>query len=96
MDEINPKFEEFRDYWERAEGMIAKASKEEIVDTARMLAMQVAHFARKYGELGRPDLRHLLSVTSVTDDSVVLLRDGAETLVGALEIITGRDGSKMG
>lgn len=53
--------------------MIACASKEDIAEVARILAMQAAHYARKYGEEQLPDVAHLLSATTLEDDSVGLL-----------------------
>ncbi|HJV91919.1 MAG TPA: hypothetical protein VJ572_00515 [Azonexus sp.] len=64
--------------------MIADATKDDLAETARILAMQAAHFARYFGELPLPDLAHLLSRAKLDDESVGLLRDGAEALVGVL------------
>ncbi len=89
MDANNPLFEEFRAYWRLSEDMIANATKEEVAEAARILAMQAAHFARKYGELQLPDLATLLSATALDRESVGLLRDGTEALVGVLAIVTG-------
>lgn len=85
-------FDEFRAYWQLSEEMIAGASKEDIAEVARILAMQAAHYARKFGELPIPDLAHLLSATTLDDDSVGLLRDGTEALVGVLAMVTGVGG----
>lgn len=84
MDTSNPTFQEFRAYWQLSEEMIAEA--------ARILAMQAAHYARKYGEVQLPDLAHLLSATAVDGDSIGLLRDGTEALVGVLAMVTGAGG----
>jgi hypothetical protein len=92
MKPSNPMFDEFRAYWQLSEEMIAGASKEDIAEVARILAMQAAHYARKFGELPIPDLAHLLSATTVDDDSVGLLRDGTEALVGVLAMVTGVGG----
>ena len=92
MDKSNPTFQEFRAYWQLLEEMIADASKEDIAEAARILAMQAAHYARKYGEAQLPDLAHLLSATTVDDESVGLLRDGTEALVGVLAMVTGAGG----
>jgi hypothetical protein len=89
MDTINPTFQEFRAYWKLSEEMIAEASKDDLAEAARILAMQAAHYARKYGEVQLPDLAHLLAATTVDEDSVGLLRDGTEALVGVLAIVTG-------
>lgn len=69
--------------------MIANATKEDLAEVARILAMQSAHYARKYGELQLPDLAHLLSMAKLDDESVGLLRDGTEALVGVLGIVIG-------
>ena len=69
--------------------MLASASKEDIAEAARILPLQAAHFARKYGELQLPDLSRLLAATYLDDDSVGLLRDGTEALVGVLAMVSG-------
>ena len=69
--------------------MIAKASKEELAETARILAMQAAHMTRRYGEQELPDLAHLLSAATLGDESLALLRDGAEAFVGVLATVSG-------
>jgi len=95
MDSDNPTFLEFRAYWQLSEEMIADATKEDIAEVARILGMQAAHYARKYGELQLPDLAHLLTATSVDDDGVGLLRDGTEALVGVLGMVTGMGGADI-
>lgn len=63
-----------------------------VAEAARILAMQAAHYARKYGEAQLPDLAHLLSAATADEDSVSLLRDGTEALVGVLAMVTGVGG----
>lgn len=88
MDKNDPVFQEFIGYWQLSEEMIANASKDELAETARILAMQAAHMTRKYGEQPIPDLTHLLSASTLDDESVALLRDGAETFVGVLASVS--------
>ena len=88
MDKNNTVFREFLGYWRLSEEMIAKASKEELVETARILAMQVAYVTRKYGEQKLPDMSRFLSASTVDSDSVALLRDGAEAFVGVLATVS--------
>ena len=95
MDKSNPTFQEFRAYWQLSEELIAEATKEDLAEAARILAMQAAHYARKYGEAQLPDLAHLLTTTTVDDESVGLLRDGTEALVGVLAMVTGSGGVDM-
>ena len=77
-----------------SEEMIANATKDDLAEVARILAMQAAHYARKYGEMQLPDLAHLLSATTVDNDSVGLLRDGTEALVGVLAMVSGEIGEE--
>lgn len=94
MDKRNPTFLEFKAYWQLSEEMIADATKEDLAETARILAMQAAHYARKFGELPIPDMAHLL--TDTTDEgSVALLRDGTIALVGILGMVKGVGGVDM-
>lgn len=89
MDNKNKTFLEFRAYWQLSEEMIAQATKEDLAETARILAMQAAHYARKHGEMQLPDLAHLLSMVTADEKSVELLRDGTEALVGVLSMVQG-------
>lgn len=68
---------------------IANASKDELAEVARILALQAAQYARKYGELQLPDLAGLLTASSLDEESLSLLRDGTEALVGVLGIVAG-------
>lgn len=92
MDTNNPVFNEFRAYWRLSEELIDGASKDDLAEVARILAMQAAHYARKYGEDQMPDLAHLLSATNLDDESLGLVRDGTEAIVGVLAMVTGIGG----
>ena len=91
MDKRNPTFLEFKAYWQLSEEMIADATKEDLAETARILAMQAAHYARKFGELPIPDMTHLLADTA-DEGSVALLRDGTIALLGILGTVKGVGG----
>lgn len=64
--------------------MTADATKDQLAQAARILALQAAHYARRYGDLPLPDLHALLGATDLDSEKVQLLRDGAEALVGVL------------
>ena len=68
--------------------MIADATKEELAEALRILAMQSAHYARKYGELQLPDLTDLLNTVALDEGRIELLKDGAMALVGVLGSVT--------
>jgi len=94
MTTDNSLFQEFKAYWKLSEEMITHATKDDLAEVARILGMQAAHYARKYGEMQLPDLTHLLTATSLDDDGVGLLRDGTEALVGVLAMVTGEIGEE--
>jgi hypothetical protein len=91
MDTSSQTFHEFRAYWQLSEDLIVDATKEEIAEVARILGMQAAHYAQKFGELAIPEMTHLLANTS-DEASVGLLRDGTVALVGILGIVKGVGG----
>jgi hypothetical protein len=82
-------FEEFQRYLALSEDMVAMSSRDALVKTARILAMQAAHYASKYGEEPLIDLGNLLSDDSFGEESAAFLRDGAKTFVGVLGVVAG-------
>ena len=87
LDKNELVLEEFRRYLSLSEDMVAMSSKEALVRTARILAMQAAHYANKYGEEPLVDLSKLMSEGGRGEDSAVFLRDGAKTFVGVLGVV---------
>jgi hypothetical protein len=71
-----------------ADELLEKATKEHLSTVARILALQSAHYARKYGELPLPNLFELLKITEISQKELELLRDGTEALVGVLATVT--------
>ncbi|MDE2599392.1 MAG: hypothetical protein KGL40_07190 [Rhodocyclaceae bacterium] len=89
IDKSELIFEEFQRYLALSDDMVAMSSKEALARTARILAMQAAHYASKYGEAPLADLGKLLSEGRVVEESAVFLRDGAKTFVGVLGVVAG-------
>jgi hypothetical protein len=81
-------FAEFKAYWQIADELLEKATKEQLSTVARILALQSAHYARKCGELPLPNLFELLKITEISQKELELLRDGTEALVGVLATVT--------
>ena len=59
-------------------------TKEQLAEVARMLALHVADYQSRFGEIPRSDLLQLLGVTEINEDQAKLLRDGMQTLTGYL------------
>jgi len=82
-------FAEFKAYWNLSDELVEKATKEQLAEAARILALQSAHYARKYGELPLPSLFELLKATQLDRPKVELLRDGTQAFVGVLAVVVG-------
>ncbi|MEI7842480.1 MAG: hypothetical protein WCI39_05555 [Gallionellaceae bacterium] len=63
--------------------LIAKCSKEDIVDAARLLALNVAHYQSKYGTLSLDET--LAMLCEDCSQQRQLSSDGAQVLANALE-----------
>ncbi len=87
-DKLGKAFVDFEVYWQLGEKLIEQASKDELSHALRILAMQSANYARKYGELELPDLTELLATVSLDEGRLGLLKDGAIALVGVLGSVT--------
>lgn len=86
---MNTTLEEFQAYWKLSDELVAMASTDDIVEVARILAFQAAHYTRTYGELPIPDIEQLLSSPDLDESGVSFLRDGTKPLVGVLATISG-------
>jgi hypothetical protein len=64
--------------------MISEASKGAIVDAARMLAIQVGHYQRKFGALPLEDAIDLLETKALNEDQATWVADGLENLAIAI------------
>jgi hypothetical protein len=64
--------------------MINEASKDALADAARMLAIQVGHYQRKFGNLPLEDSMALLETKNLSEDQAGSLADGLENLAVAI------------
>lgn len=71
-------------YYELADKLIEKVGKEEIAECARLLALNVAHYQAKYGELPLDEKLAMISVDKPNEEQLKLVTDGMEILVGVL------------
>jgi acetyl-CoA acetyltransferase len=85
---MNEVMREFKAYWQLADRTIEGATKEQLAETARILALQAAHYARRYGELPLPELQKLLTATQIDTEQLMVLRDSTEGLVGVLATVS--------
>ena len=74
----------FDQYNKLADLLIEQVSKEEIAECARLLAMNVAHYQSKYGELPLEEKLAMIGMTKPNEEQIQLMNDGMEIFVGVL------------
>lgn len=74
----------FAQYNRLADHLIEKSSKKDIADTARLLALNVAHYQAKYGELPLDETLALINMDKPNEAQLQLMGEGMEILVGVL------------
>jgi len=80
----------FAEYNKLADQLIEKVSKEDIAECARLLAMNVAHYQSKYGELPLDEQLAMIELTKPNEQQIQLMNNGMEIFVGVLgNIVVG-------
>jgi hypothetical protein len=75
---------EFEQYYKLADMLIEQATKEQLAECARLLALNLAHYQGLYGEIPLDETLAILDATEPNDKQLELLATGMETLVGLL------------
>ncbi|OIR08831.1 hypothetical protein GALL_88240 [mine drainage metagenome] len=82
----------FKQYYNLADQLIEKSSKDDIAETARLLALNVAHYQLRYGELPLDETLAMIGMANPNNEQIKLLADGMEILVGVLgSVVMGVD-----
>ncbi len=77
----------FRQYIDLADQMIANSTKDNISETARLLAMNLAHYQSKFGDMPLEETLAALYAGSPNESQLHLLVSGMENLVGVLSMV---------
>lgn len=77
-------FDQFESYAAIADQLIAELSKAQLAECARMLALHLADYRQRFGEIPHADLLHLADIVKIGNEQAALLRDGMEMLVSYL------------
>ncbi|WP_296891795.1 hypothetical protein [Thiobacillus sp.] len=75
---------EFEQYYKLADVLIQQASKDQLAECARLLALNLAHYQGLYGEVPLDDTLAILDAPEPNDEQLELMATGMETLVGVL------------
>lgn len=83
-------FSTFAQYNKLADQLIEKVSKDDLAECARLLALNVAHFQNKYGELPLEESLAMIGMTKPNEAQLQLMTNGMEILVGVLgNVVSG-------
>jgi hypothetical protein len=74
----------FEQYYKLADMLIEKATKEQLAECARLLALNLAHYKATHGELPLDETLALVDMSEPNEAQAQLLTNGMETLVGVL------------
>ena len=85
-------FATFKQYYNLADQLFENSSKDDIAETARLPAMNIAHYQMKYGALPLEDTLAFIGSGEPNDEQIDLLTSSMEILVGVLgTVVTGID-----
>jgi hypothetical protein len=77
-------YERFTDLLKLTDKMISDAPKSAIAEAARMLAIQVGHYQRKFGVLPLDEAIELLESETLDEEQAGWIADGLENLAVAI------------
>jgi hypothetical protein len=77
-------YERFTDLLKLTDKMISDAPKSAIAEAARMLAIQVGHYQRKFGVLSLDETIELLESETLDEEQAGWIADGLEVLAVAI------------
>lgn len=85
----------FQQYYKLADQLIEKVNKDDLAECARLLAMNIAHYQSKYGELPLNETLAMLGMGIPNEEQVELITNAMEIFVGVLgSVVSGIDQEK--
>lgn len=80
----------FQQYYKLADQLIEKVSKDDLAECARLMALNVAHYQSKYGELPLSETLAMINTDRPNQEQIKMLTDGMEIFVGVLgNVVSG-------
>ena len=76
-------------YARLADHLIERATKDQLADVARLLALNIGYYHRRYGDVPQDILLKMVRAETLDDDTLALLSAGMQNLVSALAEVTG-------
>ncbi len=80
-------FQNFVTYLGVSDTLIEQATKEEVAEVARVLALHVAHYRQRYGDVSIEESLEMLRTETVSDEMAKTLADGFGVLIEVLKAL---------
>ena len=77
----------FATFLQLSDKYLARAEREDLEECARILAVQCAHYQKKFGKLPMSETLEVLSSETMNDDQAKWIADGFEMVVGVLGVL---------
>jgi hypothetical protein len=84
---MNEDFQKFVAYLGVSDTLIEQASKEEVAEVARVLALHIAHYRQRYGDVSIEESLEILRTEKVSDEMAKTLADGFGVLIEVLKAL---------
>ena len=90
---MNEDFQNFVAFLGVSDTLIEQAAKEELADVARVLALLVAHYRARYGDVSIEESLQMLRTEKISDEQAKKLAHGFAVLVEVLKALEAPEGS---
>ena len=84
---MSQEFERFAAYLKVSDRLIEDASKEDIAEVARVLALHLAHYQKKYEAIPVQESLKLMLTETIEADQANALADGFEVLIEVIRAV---------
>ena len=83
------ELDDFAAYNHLADSLIERASKEQLADVARLLALNCGYYQTRYGDVPQDVLLRMVRAEHLDSETATLLVAGMQNLISALAEVTG-------
>jgi hypothetical protein len=90
---MSQAFERFAAYLKLSDTLIEQASKEEVAEVARVLALHVAHYQTKHGAIPVEESLQMMLTETIDDEQAKTLADGFEVLITVMKSLGAPEGA---
>ena len=88
-EDSRAKLEKLKEYHALVKQVTAIAEKDVVEEVARILAVHLAYYQRRYGKVPMEETLASLHAENPTDEQIADLAEGMQTLVAVLMLATG-------